>query len=98
MTRIVVDPEELKRIAGYAAEAAAAYAAIGTEIAELALPEIPAGVREPVAAGLARAADRLARLSSQLDGQAFLLRARASLLENETVARMLLDVGGDADE
>lgn len=98
MTRIVVDPVELSKLADFAGEAADVYATVGRGLVEQVLPPMPPVLASAIGAGLARAAERLESLGSRLNGQAYLLRTRASIIENEVASHLLLNVGRDADE
>jgi hypothetical protein len=97
MTRVVVDPDELVRVAGQVEEAGRAYLEAGRGVTDQVLPAMPQQVAEAIAAGLASAGARLEELSTRLDAQAYLLRTRAAIIENETASQLLLNVG-NADE
>ena len=95
MTRIVVDPGELKRVAGFSAETAVAYAETAAALRDRPLPPMPAGLAAAIETGVAGATDRLDELSARLDAMAFLLRARAAVVDGDASAGLLLELGGD---
>lgn len=95
MTRIVLDPGELKRVAGYIAEASVAYSDIASNLQQRDLPEMPPPLTDAVAGGLARAAERLGDLGGRLDASALLLRTRAAVVDGDASADMLLRLGRD---
>ena len=95
MSRIVVDPDELKRVAGFIAEAATAYADTASAIRDRDIPEMPPTLTDAITTGLQRAAGRLDELSTRLDGSAFLLRERAAIVDGDAAARVVLEIGRD---
>lgn len=97
MTRIVVDPEELKRLATYIDEAGVAYSGIAADLAAREMPDMPPVLAEAVAAGIERVIDRLGELRTRLDGTAYLLRTRAAIVDGDGSARLLLEMGRDLD-
>lgn len=97
MSRIVVDPDELKRVAGFISEAATAYSGAASSLRDHELPEMPAPLQEAIAAGIDRAAGRLDDLSARLDGSAFLLRERAAIVDGDAAGRVVLEIGRDLD-
>ncbi len=97
MNRIVVDPDELKRVASYVAEAAAAYSELAADLRARELPEMPAQLADAIDAGIGRVAARLEDLSARLDGSAFLVRARAAIVDGDATSRLLLTIGRDLD-
>ena len=97
MTRIVIDPEELGAAAGQVEEAAHSYRDVGRALTDLVLPSMPGPLAEAIGAGLSRAGASLEALGERLDAQAYLLRTRATIIDNEAASRLLLNVG-NADE
>ena len=95
MTRIVVDPEELKRLATFVAEASTSYSDMATELTARDLPAMPDVLADAVSSGLARVGERLDGLSASLDGMAFLLRSRAAMLDGDLASRVVLRIGSD---
>ena len=81
MTRIVLDPGELDRFAGFAAEAADDHAARAARFRSMELPEMPADAAALAGEGLSRIADDLDRLATTLYAEALMLRSRAGLLD-----------------
>ena len=83
MTRIVLDPEELVRVAGYASETANAYEREAIELAHPVLPAMPSYVAANVSDGLGRAAGGLRALAPRLDAEALELRLRAAIASGD---------------
>lgn len=90
MSRIVVDPDELKRVAGYIAEAADAYSDVARELLERPRPAMPERLATAVDGGLRHAHDALEALSGRLTAEAYLLRTRASIVESGIASDLLL--------
>ena len=93
MTRVVLDPGELNRVADQVDEAATAYLEIGRGVTDRVLPAMPAPIADAIASGLATAGARLEDLSSKLNAQAYLLRTRAAIVENEIASQLLMNLG-----
>lgn len=91
----MVDPDELKRVAGFIAEAGAAYSDAASTLRERELPDMPETLREAIHTGIERAAGRLDDLSARLDGSAFLLRERAAIVDGNAAGRTVLEIGRD---
>ena len=98
MTRIVLDPNELNRVAGYITEAAVSYADIASSLQHRDLPEMPETLGAAVGAGLARAAARLDDLGGRLEASAVLLQTRAAVVEGDASADLLLGLGRDLND
>ena len=95
MTRIVVDPDELKKNATYVAEASSVYSGLAEDLRSRELPQMPRVLTDSVTAGLDGVAKRLDNLSASLDGIAFLLRSRAAMLDGDLASRLVLQIGRD---
>ncbi|HET7482155.1 MAG TPA: hypothetical protein VFK89_04775 [Actinomycetota bacterium] len=98
MTRIVLDPAELGRVADQILQTSDAYREIAGSIRDRARPEMPEALADAIGAGLDGVLARIETLSSGLDAQCYLLRTRAAVLESEIASRVLLDVGRELDE
>ena len=61
MTRVVIDPADLRRVATSLADAAADARLVGVQLAKAELPEMPAGVAALVSSGIAEASTILTR-------------------------------------
>ena len=98
MTRIVLDPNELNRVAGYITEAAVSYSEIASSLQQRDLPEMPETLTAAVGAGLTRVAERLDDLGGRLDASAHLLRTRAAVVDGDASAEFLLGLGRDLND
>lgn len=98
MTRIVLDPKDLKRGADHIAEASVAYSKIASSLQQRELPEMPSTLAAAVASGLSNAAQRLDDLASRLEASALSLQERAAAVEGDVTEDMLLELSRDLND
>lgn len=80
MTRIVIDPDELLKVARFMTEAADEHARVGRELTTRTLPPMPAALAATVASGLGSVARTLDDTAARLETEAAMLRLRAAIL------------------
>jgi hypothetical protein len=79
VTRIVLDPVELRRVADHSAEAAEVFEREAVDLEQRVLPVMPPHVQANATAGLEEVAARLRTVALQYNSEAFDLRLRASI-------------------
>ena len=83
MTRIVIDPDQLHRVAGFMTEAADDYSHRARQLRSRALPPMPASVAANVEEGVASVSRSLEEGAARLDAEAMLLRLRAAIFSGD---------------
>ncbi len=83
MTRIVIDPDELLRVARFMTEAADEHARIGRELTSRQLPPMPAAVAATVTSGLNSVGRVLEDAAARLETEAVMLRLRAAIFSGD---------------
>lgn len=83
MTRIVIDPDELLKVARFMTEAADERGRIGRELRSRTLPAMPAAVAATVASGLDSVARNLEDAAARLETEAVMLRLRAAIFSGD---------------
>ena len=86
MSRIVVDPENLSKVARVLVEAGDDYARRASLLRGRPLPSMPPATASNVMSGLAEVTKRLDDTSTRLEMEAFLLRMRAAMVSGDTGA------------
>ena len=84
MTRIVIDPDQLYRVAGFMTEAAEDYSEHAHGLRSRALPPMPAAVAANVETAVASVARSVEDAAARLDAEAVLLRLRAAIFSGDT--------------
>ena len=83
MTRIVIDPDQLYRVAGLMTEAADDYSERARQLRTRALPAMPAAVLANVEPAVGSVAHSLDDAAARLDAEAVLLRLRAAIFTGD---------------
>jgi hypothetical protein len=99
--RIVVDAEELRRLASRLSEAAAECAATARTLATTAFPPMPVAVSELVVEGVTQAAEGLHRLANEMlqdSGDLYIRAAAAETGEARSAARQPWEYYGSGPE
>ena len=82
MTRIVIDPDELIKVARFITEAADDYEHKAREIGTRTLPPMPAPVAAAVASELGAVTTSLGNTAARLQTEAVMLRLRAAIFSS----------------